>query len=139
MRALPPTQPLKQNCWSSQPSKPHSPTSLSKSILSLVPSQIASNLGSFPNLKQLTFSEHVASVARLCCYALFNIRKIMSVLIQQATQLLVQTMVIICLHYCKALLTGLRARVITPLQMVENVAASPVFNLLKRARHPSVH
>ena len=37
----------------------------------------------------------------ICRFALFNIRKIRPYLTQYATQLLVQTLVISCLDYCK--------------------------------------
>src|SRR4029434_3431955 len=54
-------------------------------------------------------------------------------LTQYATQLLVQTLVSSRLDYCNALLTGLRACVVKPLQMFQNAAARLVFNQPKRA------
>ena len=62
--------------------------------LSVVPSQVVRNLGVMID-EQLTLSEHVASVTRSRHCALFNKRKITLFLTQQATRLLVQTMVII--------------------------------------------
>ena len=50
-----------------------------------------------------------------------------------ATQLLVQTFVSSRLDYCNALLTGLLACVVKPLQMIKNAAALVVFNQPKRA------
>src|SRR4029434_331089 len=77
---------------------------------------------------QLTFTDHIASVSRSCRFALFNIRKIRPYLTQYATQLLVQTLVNSRLDYCNALLTGLPACVVKPLQMIQNAAARLVFN-----------
>src|SRR4029434_9503416 len=82
---------------------------------------------------QLTFTDHIASVSRSCRFALFNIRKIRPYLTQYATQLLVQTLVNSRLDYCNALLTGLPACVVKPLQMIQNVAVRLVFNQPKRA------
>ena len=48
---------------------------------------------------QLTFTDHIASVSRSCRFALFNIRKIRPYLTQNATQLLVQTLVSSRLDY----------------------------------------
>ncbi len=52
---------------------------------------------------QLTFKEYVAKTARLCRFALHNIRKIRPFLTEHAAQLLVQALVISRLDYCKAL------------------------------------
>ncbi|XP_072222435.1 uncharacterized protein [Leuresthes tenuis] len=100
--------------------------------LSLAPSKVAGNLGVMID-DQLTFKDHVTSVARSCRFALLNIRKIRPYLTQHATQLLVQAMVISRLDYCNALLTGLPACAVKPLQMVQNAAARLVFNQPKRA------
>src|SRR4029434_618054 len=62
-----------------------------------------------------------------------DIRKIRPYLTQYATQLLVQTLVCSRLDYCNALLTGLPACVVKPLQMIQNAAARLVFNQPKRA------
>src|SRR4029434_213743 len=79
-----------------------------------------------------TFTDHIASVSRSCRFALYNIRKIRPYLTQYATQLLVQTMVNSRLDYCNALLTGLPACVVKPLQMIQNAAARVVFTHPKR-------
>ena len=50
-----------------------------------------------------------------------------------ATQLVVQFMVIYRLDYCNALLTGLPACAVKPLQMFQNAVAHLVFNQPKRA------
>ncbi|KAI2645794.1 Nonribisomal peptide synthase notE [Labeo rohita] len=66
-------------------------------------------------------------------FALHNIRKIRPFLTEQATQLLVQALVISRLDYCNALLAGLPSCAIKPLQMIQNAAARLVFNKPKRA------
>ena len=75
----------------------------------------------------ITHSQRQTTVARSCRFALLNIRKIRPYLTQHATQLLVQAMVISRLDYCNALLTGLPACAVKPLQMVQNAAARLVF------------
>lgn len=100
--------------------------------LSLSPTKNAKSLGVIIDDK-LTFADHIASVTRSCRYILYNIRKIRPYLTQYATQLLVQAMVISRLDYCNALLTGLPACAIKPLQMIQNAAARLVFNQPKRA------
>uniref|UniRef100_A0A3B1K4M6 Reverse transcriptase domain-containing protein n=1 Tax=Astyanax mexicanus TaxID=7994 RepID=A0A3B1K4M6_ASTMX len=116
------------------PAKPSFQHNFSISIdsLSLSPTKVARNLGVLVD-DQLSFTHHVASVARSCRFALCNIRKIRPFLTQQATQLLVQAVVISRLDYCNALLTGLLACVVKPLQMIQNAAARLVFNQPKRA------
>ena len=82
---------------------------------------------------QLTFNVRVALIARSCRYALYNIRRIRPYLTQQATQLLVQALVISRIDYCNSLLAGLPACTFKPLQMIQNAAARLVFNLPKTA------
>src|SRR4029434_2902355 len=98
--------------------------------LSLVPSK-TTRMVSLST--ELTFTDHIASVSRSCRFALYNIGKIRPYLTQYATQLLVQTLVSSRLDYCNALLTGLPACVVKPLQMIQNAAARLVFNQPKRA------
>src|SRR4029434_1674481 len=97
----------------------------------LVPSKTARNLGVIID-DQLTFTAHIASVSRSCCFALYNVRKIRPYLTQYATQRLVQTLVNSRLDYCNALLTGLPACMMKPLQMIQNAAARLVVNQTKR-------
>src|SRR4029434_2380614 len=85
--------------------------------LSLVPSKTARNLGVIID-DQLTFTAHIASVSRSCRFALYNIHKLRPYLTQYPTQLLVQPLVSSRLDYCNALLTGLPACVVKPLQMI---------------------
>ncbi|KAI7791282.1 reverse transcriptase, partial [Triplophysa rosa] len=82
---------------------------------------------------QLSFNDHIAKTTRSCRYALFNIRKVRPYLTEHAAQLLVQTLVISRLDYCNALLAGLPAKAIKPLQLVQNAAARLIFQQPKRA------
>ncbi len=51
---------------------------------------------------------------------------------EHATQLLVQALVLSRLDYCNALLVGLPANSIKPLQLIQNAAARLIFNEPKR-------
>ncbi|KAK3550861.1 hypothetical protein QTP70_006419 [Hemibagrus guttatus] len=102
--------------------------SLSNSMIS--PSASARNLGVTMD-NQLSFSSHVTNVARSCRFLLYNIRRIRPFLSTQATQVLVQSLVISRLDYCNSLLAGLPLNAIRPLQMIQNAAAPLVFNLPK--------
>ncbi len=64
-------------------------------------------------------------------FALYNI-KIRPFLSEHATQLLVQALVLSRLDYCNALLAGLPASSIKPLQLIQNAAARLIFNEPKR-------
>ncbi len=81
---------------------------------------------------QLTFSDHITKTARSCSFALYNIKKIRPFLSEHATQLLVQALVLSRLDYCNALLAGLPASSIKPLQLIQNAAARLIFNEPKR-------
>ncbi|KAK3562669.1 hypothetical protein QTP86_005049 [Hemibagrus guttatus] len=102
--------------------------SLNNSMIS--PSATARNLGLTMD-NQLSFSSHVTNVARSCRFLLYNIRRIRPFLSTQATQVLVQSLVISRLDYCNFLLAGLPLNAIRPLQMIQNAAAQLVFNLPK--------
>ncbi len=73
-----------------------------------------------------------AKPARSCRFGLHNIRKTRPFLTQQASQLLVQALVISRLDYCNALLAGLPSNTIKPVQMIQNTAARLVFSKPKR-------
>ncbi len=81
----------------------------------------------------LRWHDHIATTARSCRFALYNIRKIRPFLSEQAAQLLVQALVLSRLDYCNALLAGLPACTIKPLQLIQNAAARVVFNEPKKA------
>ncbi len=93
----------------------------------ITPSKTARNLGVMID-DQLTFSDHIAKTARSCRFALFNIKKIRPFLSEHASQLLVLSR----LDYCNALLAGLPASSIKPLQLIQNTAARYIFNEPKR-------
>ncbi|KAJ8387637.1 hypothetical protein AAFF_G00151870 [Aldrovandia affinis] len=93
------------------------------------PSQSARSLGMTLD-NQLCFSSHIAAITRTCRFSLHNIRPFLT---QEATQLLVQALVISRLDYCNSLLAGLPACAIKPLQLVQNAAARLVFNQSKFA------
>ncbi len=81
---------------------------------------------------KLNFSDHIAKTARSDRFALYNIRKSRPFLSEHATQLLVQALVLSRLDYCNALLAGLPANSIKPLQLIQNAAARLIFNEPKR-------
>ncbi len=93
----------------------------------ITPSQTARNLGVVID-DELNFSDHITKTAPFCRYALYNIKKIRPFLSEHATQLLVQALVLSRLDYCKALLAGLPASFIKPLQSIQNAAARLIFN-----------
>ncbi len=105
---------------------------LNMGAATVAPNKVARNLGIMID-DHLSFSDHIASVARSCRFSLFNIKKIRPYLTLYATQLLVQALVISRLDYCNSLLIGLPACAIRPLQMVQNAAARLVFTQPKRA------
>ncbi len=81
---------------------------------------------------QLSFTDHIATTARSCRFAFYNIRKIRLFQSKQAAQLLVQALVLFRLDYCNALLAGLPACTIKPLQLIQNAAARVLFNEPKK-------
>ncbi len=94
-------------------------------------SKTARNLGVGIDDK-LDFTDHITKTARSCRFALYNIKKIRPFLSEHATQLLVQALVLSRLDYCTALLAGLPANSIKPLQLIQNDAARLIFNEPKR-------
>ncbi len=97
----------------------------------ITPSKTTRNLGVVID-DQLTFSDHTAKTTWSCRFALFNIRKIRPFLLEHASQFLVQALVLSKLDYCNALLAGLPASSIKPLQLIQNTAARYIFNVPKR-------
>ncbi len=98
----------------------------------ITPSRTARNLGVVID-DQLSFTDHIATTARSCRFALYNIRKIRPFLSEQAAQLLGQALVLSRLDYCNALLAGQPACTIKPLQLIQKAAARVVFNEPKKA------
>ncbi len=88
----------------------------------ITPSKTARNLGVVIDDK-LNFTYHITKTARSCRFVLYNIKKIRPFLSEHATQLLVQALVLCRFDYCNALLAGLPASSIKPLQLIQNAAA----------------
>jgi len=63
---------------------------------------------------QLCCNDNITSVARSCRIALYNIHRILPFLTCEASQILVQTLIITRLHYCNSLLAGLPASAMNP-------------------------
>ncbi len=124
--------------FSANPSLHHN-FSIQLGSSTITPSRTARNLGVVID-DQLSFTDHIATTARSCRFALYNIRKIRPFLSEQAAQLLVQALVLSRLDYCNALLAGLPACTIKPLQLIQNAAARVVFNEPKKSsRYPFLH
>ncbi len=87
----------------------------------ITPSKTARNLGVEIDDK-LNFTDRITKTARSCRFALYNIKKIRPFLSEHATQLLVQALVLSRRDYCNALLAGLPANSIKPLQLIQNAA-----------------
>ncbi len=81
---------------------------------------------------QLTFSDHITKTAQSCRFAVFNIKKIRLFLSEHDSQLFVQALVLSRLDYWNALLAGLPASSIKPLQLIQRVVARLMFNEPKR-------
>ncbi len=87
----------------------------------ITPSKTARNLGVVID-DQLNFSDHITKMARSCRFARYNIKKIRSMQHNSLFRLL------FCPDYCNALLAGLPASSIKPLQLIQNTAARLIFN-----------
>ncbi|KAI4899640.1 hypothetical protein NFI96_008091 [Prochilodus magdalenae] len=109
---------------------PHCYLAISLGNSLITPTEDARSLGVILD-GQLSLSAHIANLTRSCRFLLYNIRRIQPFLSQEATQLLVQSLVISRLDYCNSLLAGLPLRAIRPLQLVQNTAAHLIFNLPK--------
>ncbi len=100
--------------FSANPSLHHN-FSIQLGSSTITPSRTARNLGVVID-DQLSFTGHIATTARSCRFALYNIRKIRPFLSEQA------------------------ACTIKPLQLIQNAAARVVFNEPKKSsRYPSLH
>ncbi len=128
-RPSPSTQPCQDRtaCGSIKPVVSSQFHTIHLGTSTITPSKTARNLGVMID-NQLTFSDHIAKTAQSCRFALFN----MPFLSEHASQLLVQALVLSRLDYCSALLEGLPASSIKPLQLIQNAAARFIFNEPKR-------
>ncbi len=102
----------------------------------IAPLKTARNLGVVID-DQLNFTDHITKTARFCRFVLYNIKKIRPFLSEHATQLL-QARVMSRLDYCNALLAGLPASSIKPLQLIQNAAERLIFNEPKRTHVTSL-
>uniref|UniRef100_A0AAY4D7U5 Reverse transcriptase domain-containing protein n=1 Tax=Denticeps clupeoides TaxID=299321 RepID=A0AAY4D7U5_9TELE len=116
-------------------SSPHQDLGIYLDNSQLSPSATARNLGVTTD-NQLSFSTHISNLSRSCRFLLYNIRRIRPYQSTQATQLLVQSLVISRLDYCNYLLAGLPLCTIRPLQLIQNAAARLIFNLPKFSTPP---
>jgi hypothetical protein len=78
---------------------------------------------------ELSMKQHIARVARNCFYHLRRIRSISRQLGRDVAQQLVSCFVLSRLDYCNALLAGLPASTLAPLQRVQNAAARLILNM----------
>ncbi|KAI4904406.1 hypothetical protein NFI96_027986 [Prochilodus magdalenae] len=101
---------------------PHCDLAISFGNSLITPTEDARSLGVILD-GQLSFSAHIANLTRSYRFLLYDIRRIQPFLSQDATQLLVQSLVISRLDYCNSLLAGLPLRAIRPLQLIQNTAA----------------
>ncbi len=81
---------------------------------------------------KLNFSDHITKTARFCRFALYNIKKIRPFLSEHATHTPCSGSCSVQTDYCNALLAGLPASSIKPLQLIQNAAARLIFNKPKR-------
>ncbi len=117
----------------------HSQFHLPIRLINLItPSKTARNLGVVIDDK-LNFTDHITKTARSCRFTSYNIKKIRPFLSEHATQLLVQALILSRLDYCNALLAGLPASSIKPLQLIQNATARLIFNEPKITHVTFVH
>ncbi|KAI4903230.1 hypothetical protein NFI96_026082 [Prochilodus magdalenae] len=115
---------------------PHCDLAISLGNSLITPTEDARSLGVILD-GQLSFSAHIANLTRSCRFLLYNIRRIRPFLSQEATQLLVQSLVISRLDYCNSLLAGLPLRAIRPCNLSRTL--QPVSSSIFRSSPTSLH
>ncbi len=113
----------------------HHNLSIQLSSSTITPSRTARNLGVVID-DQLSFTDHIATTAGPADLPYTTLGRLGPFLSEQATQLLVQALVLSRLDYCNALLAGLPTCTIKPLQLIQNAAARVVFNERKKLTLP---
>ncbi|KAI4879044.1 hypothetical protein NFI96_030942, partial [Prochilodus magdalenae] len=113
---------------------PHRDLTISFGNSFITPTEDARSLGVILD-GQLSFSAHIANLTRSCRFLLYNIRRIRPFLSQEATQLLVQSLVISRLDYCNSLLAGLPLRAIRPLQLAKCCSPFKTLMLAYKAKN----
>ena len=94
----------------------------------IAPSNVVRDLGVFLD-SELNMKTHIARTSRACFYHLRRLRAVRSRLGQNIAARLVSAFVLSRVDYCNAILAGLPASTLAPLQKVINAAARLVLNL----------
>ncbi|KAI4880757.1 hypothetical protein NFI96_025941, partial [Prochilodus magdalenae] len=115
---------------------PHCDLTISFGNSLIAPTEDARSLGVILD-GQLSFSAHIANLTKSCRFLLYNIRRIRPFLSQEATQLLVQSLVTSRLDYCNSLLAGLPLRAIRPCNLFKTL--QPVSSSTFRSSPTSLH
>jgi hypothetical protein len=91
-------------------------------------SHVVRNLGVFFD-NELTMRDHISRVTKSCFYQLRRLKTIRRHLGRDVTKCLVCCFILTRLDYCNALLAGLPASALAPLQRVQNAAARLILDL----------
>ena len=92
------------------------------------PVSVVRDLGVYVDT-ELTMQEHVSRTARACFFHIRRLRSVRRELGRQVTAQLVSALILSRLDYCNAVLAGLPASTLAPLQRVLNAAARLVLEL----------
>ncbi|XP_063808220.1 uncharacterized protein LOC135007766, partial [Pseudophryne corroboree] len=119
------------------PSRTASPPTISLSIdgTTISPSPQVRCLGVILD-SSLSFKPHIQHLSQTCHFHLKNISRIRPFLTQDATKIIIHSLIISRLDYCNLLLTGLPDNHLSPLQSILNAAARLIF-LTKRTTSTS--
>jgi hypothetical protein len=92
------------------------------------PASVVRNLGMYVD-SELSMQQHVSRLARACFFQIRRLRSVRKQLGRQVTAQLVSALVLSRLDYCNAVLAGLPASTLAPLQRVLHAAARLVLEL----------